>query len=163
METGSGSAWPLVGRDDEVRQALASIDDASEFQGGRVGGRQRDRQIDAGSHPRECQVARTYVPQFVLAGHRKPAQLDTCKSEAGEEEPSVVWPANRTPWNSEASWITPGGTHTAARRRPRRPTSRGRRTSNLPEHGFTQTLPQLRPGSRQMLKTSEKIFNQTLI
>ena len=33
METGSGSAWPLVGRDDEVRQALASIDDASEFQG----------------------------------------------------------------------------------------------------------------------------------
>ena len=33
METGSGSAWPLVGRDDEVRQALASLDDASEFQG----------------------------------------------------------------------------------------------------------------------------------
>jgi len=33
METGSGSAWPLVGRDDEVRQALASLDDDSEFQG----------------------------------------------------------------------------------------------------------------------------------
>jgi DNA-binding CsgD family transcriptional regulator/energy-coupling factor transporter ATP-binding protein EcfA2 len=33
METGSGSAWPLVGRDDEVRQALASLDDGSEFQG----------------------------------------------------------------------------------------------------------------------------------
>src|SRR5271154_3572246 len=33
METGGGLAWPLVGRDDEVRQALASLDDASEFQG----------------------------------------------------------------------------------------------------------------------------------
>src|ERR1700722_20587478 len=33
METGSGSAWPMVGRDDEVSQALASLDDASEFQG----------------------------------------------------------------------------------------------------------------------------------
>ena len=27
------AAWPLVGRDDEVRQALAALDDASEFQG----------------------------------------------------------------------------------------------------------------------------------
>ena len=33
MQTGSGSAWPMVGRDDEVRQALASLDDASGFQG----------------------------------------------------------------------------------------------------------------------------------
>ena len=33
METGSGSAWPLVGRDDEVRQALTALDDASQFQG----------------------------------------------------------------------------------------------------------------------------------
>ncbi|MFY9766225.1 MAG: LuxR C-terminal-related transcriptional regulator [Mycobacterium sp.] len=33
MQTGSGSAWPMVGRDDEVRQALASLNDASGFQG----------------------------------------------------------------------------------------------------------------------------------
>ena len=33
MQVGSGSAWPLVGRDDERSQALASLDDASGFQG----------------------------------------------------------------------------------------------------------------------------------
>ena len=33
METGSGWAWPLVGRDDEFRQALAALDDDAEFQG----------------------------------------------------------------------------------------------------------------------------------
>ena len=33
MQAGSGSAWPMVGRDDEVSQALAALDDASEFQG----------------------------------------------------------------------------------------------------------------------------------
>ena len=38
METGSGSGWPLVGRDDEVRQALAALEDDAEFQGVDVGG-----------------------------------------------------------------------------------------------------------------------------
>ncbi len=33
MRAGSGSAWPMVGRDDEVSQAWAALDDASEFQG----------------------------------------------------------------------------------------------------------------------------------
>ncbi|BCQ06717.1 LuxR family transcriptional regulator [Mycobacterium heckeshornense] len=33
MQTGSGSAWPLVGRDDEVRQALAALGDDAKFQG----------------------------------------------------------------------------------------------------------------------------------
>ncbi|ORB14599.1 hypothetical protein BST37_10610 [Mycobacterium noviomagense] len=27
----SGSGWPLVGRDDEVRQALAALEDDAEF------------------------------------------------------------------------------------------------------------------------------------
>ncbi|MGO9030624.1 AAA family ATPase, partial [Mycobacterium sp.] len=33
METGSGSAWPLVGRDDEVRRALTALEDHAHFQG----------------------------------------------------------------------------------------------------------------------------------
>ena len=33
MPAESGSGWPLVGRDDEVRQALAALDDDAEFQG----------------------------------------------------------------------------------------------------------------------------------
>ena len=33
MRAWSGSAWPMVGRDGEVRQAWASLDDASEFRG----------------------------------------------------------------------------------------------------------------------------------
>ena len=32
VETGSEPAWPLVGRDNEVRQALAALGDAAEFQ-----------------------------------------------------------------------------------------------------------------------------------
>ncbi len=33
MQMESGSAWPLVGRDDELRQALAALEDDAEFQG----------------------------------------------------------------------------------------------------------------------------------
>ena len=33
MQMESGSAWPLVGRDDELRQALAAFGDDAEFQG----------------------------------------------------------------------------------------------------------------------------------
>jgi len=33
VQTGSGSKWPMVGRDDEFRQALAALDDGAEFQG----------------------------------------------------------------------------------------------------------------------------------
>src|ERR1700728_5244343 len=33
MRPESGSGWPLVGRDDEVRQALAALEDDAEFQG----------------------------------------------------------------------------------------------------------------------------------
>jgi DNA-binding CsgD family transcriptional regulator/energy-coupling factor transporter ATP-binding protein EcfA2 len=33
MPAERGSGWPFVGRDDEVRQALAALDDATEFQG----------------------------------------------------------------------------------------------------------------------------------
>ena len=33
MQTASGSKWPIVGRDDEFRQALAALDDDAEFQG----------------------------------------------------------------------------------------------------------------------------------
>ena len=33
MQAESGSGWPLVGRDDEVRQALAALEDDAEFQG----------------------------------------------------------------------------------------------------------------------------------
>ncbi|MDT5086479.1 MAG: hypothetical protein QOJ61_3522, partial [Mycobacterium sp.] len=33
IEAQSGSGWPLVGRDDEVRQALAALEDDAEFQG----------------------------------------------------------------------------------------------------------------------------------
>ena len=33
MRAVSGSGWPLVGRDDEIRQALAALDDDAEFRG----------------------------------------------------------------------------------------------------------------------------------
>jgi DNA-binding CsgD family transcriptional regulator len=33
VQAGSGSAWPLVGRDNEVRQALAALEDDAEFRG----------------------------------------------------------------------------------------------------------------------------------
>ena len=33
MPAERGSGWPLVGRDDEVRQALAALEDDAEFQG----------------------------------------------------------------------------------------------------------------------------------
>ena len=33
MQMESGSAWPLVGRDEELRQALAALEDDAEFQG----------------------------------------------------------------------------------------------------------------------------------
>ncbi|HZE16888.1 MAG TPA: AAA family ATPase, partial [Mycobacterium sp.] len=33
MQIGSGSGWPMVARDDEVRRALAALDDAAQFQG----------------------------------------------------------------------------------------------------------------------------------
>ena len=33
MQTASGSKWPIVGRDDEFRQALAALDDDAEFRG----------------------------------------------------------------------------------------------------------------------------------
>jgi len=33
MPVESGSDWPFVGRDDEVRQALATLEDDAEFRG----------------------------------------------------------------------------------------------------------------------------------
>ncbi|MDT5232863.1 MAG: hypothetical protein QOI39_3363, partial [Mycobacterium sp.] len=33
MPVESESGWPLVGRDDEVRQALAALEDDAEFRG----------------------------------------------------------------------------------------------------------------------------------
>ena len=33
MPAERGSSWPLVGRDDEIRQALAALEDDAEFQG----------------------------------------------------------------------------------------------------------------------------------